>query len=127
AAAVALPAVVTRRPAIEGPGDHREPPRHAGDVLLLRGVHHQQLIGTRARRWQEDPVRRIGNPFLAAEEAYQPVELVVIGTDVGIADGPVGGESVEIAPTEVIGPEPEGDAAPVIGASAHHPRPPPPE
>src|SRR2546430_5627451 len=125
AAAVALAAVVARRPAVERSRQNREPGRNAGDVQLVRGLLDQQLVAARARRRLEYAVRLVGEILFAAEQADQPVDLVVIGGLMVVRDGPCGTQAIPALPLEVVRAEAERDPAPVVGAAPHHAGPPP--
>src|SRR2546425_11996408 len=57
----------------------------------------------------------------------QPVHAVVERRHVLVADRPVVAQAVAGLTLEVVRPEAQGNAAPVVGAAAHHPRPPPAE
>src|SRR5437763_4311996 len=127
AAAVALAAVVAGRPAVERSRQNREPGRNAGDVQLVRGLLDQQLVAARARRRLKHAVRLIGEVLFAAEQADQPVDLVVLGGDIVVRDGPVVAQAIAALPLEVVRAEAERVPAPVVGAAAPHAARPPAE
>ena len=81
AAAAALSAVVTRRPAVERLRQNRQPRRDARDAQLVGGLLDQQLVAARLRRRLEDAVRLVRNAFIRAEDADEAIELVVVGLD----------------------------------------------
>src|SRR5688572_1250598 len=62
---------------------------------------------------------------VVAEDADQFVESIVVRRDVIVPDRPVVAKTVSTGRLEIVGPETQGDSSPVIGASAHHARPPP--
>jgi len=121
AAAVALAAVVARRTAVERPRQDRQARGDAGDPEPIARLLDEQLVTTRLRRRQEDPVRIVAQPFAAAEDPDQPVDPIVVGRDVLVADRPVIAQSVDALAPEVVGPEAERDPAPVVGAAPEHP------
>ena len=121
-AAPALAAVMTRRPAVQRLRQDREPDRDAPDVQALRGLLDQQLVAARLRRRLEDAVRIVGQPFIRSEEADVSVDAVVVGLEVVVGDRPVVAEAVEALASEIVRPEAERNAAPVIGAAAEHAR-----
>src|SRR6187200_3438224 len=55
-----------------------------------------------------------------AEYADEAVELVVVRLHVVVRDRPVIAEPVDRPPPEVVGPEPQRDAAPVVRTAAKH-------
>ena len=61
----------------------------------------------------------------APEQADEVVDAIVVGRDIVIADRPVVAQSIARLPSEIIGAESEGDASPVVRASAEHARAPP--
>ena len=127
AAAVALPAVVTGGPAVQGARENREPRRDTGDAQPVRRLLDQQLVAARLRRREEHSVRLVGEVFLAAEDPDQPVDLVVIGRDVGVRDGPIVAQPVAGFALEVVRTEAQRDPAPVVGSAPDHAGPPPAE
>ena len=122
AAASALAAVVTGRPIVQRLRQDREPDRNAPDVQALRGLLDQQLVAARLRRRLEDAVRIVGQPFIRSEQADVAIDAVVVRLEVVVADRPVVAEAVEALAPEVVRPEAQRDAAPVIGAAAEHAR-----
>src|SRR5690348_11836270 len=65
--------------------------------------------------------------LVRAEDADQPVDLVVVGGYVFVGDRPVVTQPVATLALEVVRPESEGNAAPVIGPAADHTGAPPAE
>ncbi len=127
AAAIALAAVVARRPAVRRLRDDGEAGGDAGDVQRLCGLHDEELVCAGARGRLEDPVRLIRKPLDAAEQADEAVQGVVVRLDLLVRDRPVGRQAVELAPPEVVRTEAERDPPPVVRAPPDHPRPPPAE
>src|SRR5207237_7782188 len=117
---VALAAVVARRPAVERSRQDREPGRNAGDVQPVRGLLDQQLVAARPWRRQEHAVRLVGEGLLAAEDAGQPVGLVIVGRDVLVGDGPDVAQAVAALAREIVWSEAERDPAPVVGTTSDH-------
>src|SRR5207244_10942101 len=91
---VALAAVVARRPAVQRPREDREACRNAGDVKPVGRLLDKQLVATRAWGRQEHAVRLVRQALVAAEEPDQPIDLVVIGCDVVVGDGPIVAQTV---------------------------------
>ena len=91
-----------------------------GDVQLVGRLLDQQLVAARLRRRLEDAVRLVAQSFVAAEEADEVIDAVVVRLDVVVADRPVVAEAVEALAPEVVGAEAQRDAAPVIRAAAEH-------
>jgi hypothetical protein len=58
--------------------------------------------------------------LVAAEDADQVVDAVVVGRDVLVADRPVVAQPVVRLPLEVTRAEAQRDAPPVVGAPAEH-------
>src|SRR6185503_843342 len=127
AAAAALAAVVAGGPAVQRPRQNRQPGRDAGDIETFGGLLHHQLVAARLGRREEQAVGGVGDVLLAPKYAHERLELVVIGTDVVVADRPVVAEPVERLRLEVARPEAQRDATPVVGAATHHAGAPPPE
>ena len=127
AAAAALTAVVTGRAAAQRPGQDRHPRRYARDLEPVAGLLDQPLVGARGGRRLEDAVGLVFQPLARAEQPDHLVELVVVGLDVVVGEGPVVAQPVAAAPLEVPGTEAQRDAAPVVRASSEHARPPPEE
>src|ERR1043166_233237 len=122
AAAVALPAEVALRPTVERLREDRQPGRHARHVEALGRLHDEQLVAPRFGRRQEDAVRGVRNVLVAAEDADQAFELLVVGFDVVVADRPIIAEAVKGVGLEVARAEAQRDATPVVGGAADHPR-----
>src|SRR5439155_1426374 len=80
-----------------------------------------------ARAWRrlEHPVRLVREALLAAEDPDEPVDLVVVRCDVVVGDRPVVAEAVPTLALEVVRPEAQCNAAPVVGAATDHAGPPP--
>src|SRR5438046_5394599 len=104
AAAAALSAVVTRRPAVERLRQNRQPRRDARDAQLVGGLLDQQLVAARLRRRLEDAVRLVRNAFIRAEDTDEAIELVVVRLDVVVRDRPVVAEAIHAAALEVVRP-----------------------
>src|SRR5947207_3140100 len=123
AATATLAAVVARGTSVERPRENRQPRRDAGDVQLLRRFLDQELVAPRLRRRLEDAVGLVREVLqVLAEDADELIDLVVIRLQVLIADRPVVAETVERLAHEIVRPEPQRDAAPVIGSPAEHAR-----
>src|SRR5205814_8732986 len=99
--------------------------RDARDVQPIGRLLDEQLVAARAGRWQKHPVRLVGEVFLAAEDPDQPIDLVVVGRDVLVGDRPIVAEAVSALALEIVRPEAQGNAAPMVGPAAHHAGPPP--
>ena len=97
------------------------------DIDLARAFYVVQLMETGFWHRQEEAIGIVVETFVAAEHADQFVDLVVIGFDIVIADGPVIAEAVGVLALEIQGPEAQGYATPVIGSAAEHAAAPPPE
>ena len=95
AAAAALAAVVAARSAVVRPGEDRKPGGNAGDLEPVRRLLDQQLLAARLRWRQEDAIGMIVQPLVAAEDADQPIDLVVPRLDVVVGDGPVVTQAVD--------------------------------
>ncbi len=124
AAAPTLSAVVARGAAVVRPRQDRETRRHDGNLQLVAGFLDQELVRARPRRRQEDAVRFVLQAGLGrvvrSEYADEAVELVVVRLHVVVRDRPVIAEPVDRPPPEVVRPEPQRDAAPVVRAAAEH-------
>src|SRR2546427_8264766 len=75
AAAVALAAVVTRGPAVQGPREDREARGNAGDVELVGRLFDQELVTARHGGREEHAVGLVREVLLAAKDPDQPVDL----------------------------------------------------
>src|SRR6185437_14010497 len=82
AAAVALAAVVARRPPVQRPREDREACRDARDVQAVGRLLDEQLVAAGEWRRQEHPVRLVRKALPAAEDSDEPVYLVVVRRDV---------------------------------------------
>ena len=125
AAAAALAAVVARHPAVERLREDRQPAGDARDLQLVGGLLDEQLVAARLGRRQEDAVGIVRQALVAAEDADERVDPVVVRLHVLVGDRPVVAETVEALAPEVVGTEAQRDAAPVVRAAAEHPRPEP--
>src|SRR5206468_5548584 len=76
----------------------------------------------RTRRWKKDAVGFVWKIFNRAENADQPIELVVVRLQIVVTDRPVVAEPIDAAAPEIVGAESERNAAPVVGPAAEHPR-----
>src|SRR5437899_490917 len=76
------------------PREGREACRNAGDVKPVGRLLDEQLVATRAWGRQEHAVRLVRQALVAAEEPDQPIDLVVIGCDVVVGDGPIVAQAV---------------------------------
>ena len=92
--------------------------------MLLRIQFADAQLGRRQQDARRG-IRRILQPFVRAEHADQHLHLVIVRRDIVIADRPVKAGAKSRARLEVVGPIAQRDAAPVIGAPAHHALPPP--
>ena len=126
APAAALAAVVALRAAVEGLREDRQPRRDARDVQPLGRLLDRQLVAARLRRRHEDAVRLVRQVALGrevrAEDADEPIELVVVRLQVVVRDRPVVAEAVHALPAEVVRSPAQRDPAPVVRAAAEHPR-----
>ncbi len=124
AAATALRAVMARGAPVQRPGQDREPRRHTGNLQPVGRLLEVQLVRTRQRRRLELAVGLVVQAGLGRvigpEDPDKLVELVVVGLDVVVGEGPVVAEAIHAAAPEVIGAPAQRDAAPVIGAAAEH-------
>src|SRR5690242_2144253 len=68
---------------------------------------------------------RVLHVVVAAIDADQHLDLVVIRGEIGIVHGPVEAQPITRVRLEIVGTVAQRDAAPVIGAPAEHARPPP--
>ena len=68
------------------------------------------------------PSGSFGRSLLAAEDADERVDPVVVRLHVLVGDRPVVAETIEALPAEVVGAEPQRDPSPVIRAAAEHAR-----
>ena len=125
AAAAALAAVVARGAPVVRLGQDRQPRRDDRDVQLLGRLLDQQLVAARPGRRQKNAVRLVRQVLLRAEDADQPIDLVVVRLQIVVGDRPVVAQAVERAAPEIVRPEPQRDASPVVRAAADHPRPEP--
>src|SRR5438270_13748107 len=73
----------------------------------------------------EDAVGVVAEPFVASVQPDESVDPIVIRLHVFVADRPVVAESVDGLASEVVGPEAEGDSAPVVRPAPEHPGAPP--
>src|SRR5437762_4878095 len=125
AAAVALAAIMTAGTPIQWLGEYREPRWDARHAQLIGRLLDEELVAARLRRRLKDAIRLVRQILMAAEEADQPVDPIVVRCNLPIRDRPIVAESVPRLPLEIARAEAERDAPPVIGAAAEHPRPPP--
>ena len=101
-----------------GPMDRHDRHPEGGHVLL--GV---ALAGPRGGRRLQHARRGIGRIFQAvvvAIDTDEHLDLVVVGRDFLVSEGPVKAEAVAAARLEIIGAIAQGMAGPVVGAATHH-------
>src|SRR5690606_21629044 len=99
--------------------------RDAGDLVLVGGALDHAFPAARRGGRMEVAVGVVLQPLVAAEDANQVVDVVVVRLEVVVGDGPVVAESVAGLSLEIVGAETERDASPVIGPAPHHPGAPP--
>ena len=105
----------------------RSPCRYARDVQAIARFLDQQLVTARSRGRLKKSVGLVVNSLAAPVNADELIDPIVVGRDVIVCDRPVVAHSIEALPAEIVRPESERDAAPVIGAPTKHSRPPPEE
>src|SRR6185437_4024975 len=66
-------------------------------------------------------------PLVAAVQADEPVDLIVVGLHVVVADRPIVAQTVAGFPAEVFRSKAQGDSPPMVGPSAEHAGSPPAE
>ena len=118
ASAAALRAVVTGRAAVVRLRQNRQARRNAQDVQLVAGLLDDGFGAARLGRRQKNSVGSAGNVFFRAENSDVGLDFVVVGRDVFVADRPVVAHAVVRADFEIHRRHAQGDASPVIGASA---------
>ena len=110
--------------------EHGAVNRDDGQAEFLGVFLREEFAGAGLRRREQTAVGRVGRVFetvVGAVNADEHLDLVVVGRDIVVADRPVEPETVARVGFEIVGPVTQGDAAPVVGAAAEHPRAPPPE
>src|SRR3981189_2969136 len=120
AAASALSAVMTGWAAVERLGENRHSRRNARDTNFVAGALEDHFAATWLGRRLEDPVGAAGVFFLRPEHADVAFDLVVVGSNVLVGDGPILAKAVASPGSKIHGREAQCDAAPVIRASAHN-------
>src|SRR5205814_8903944 len=93
----------------------------------LRDQLNEKRVAARPGRRQKHAVRLVGEVLLTAEDPDQPVEAVVVRCHVVVGNRPIVAEAVPALALEVVRPEAQGNAAPMIGPAADHAGPPPAE
>src|SRR5467141_91902 len=86
---------------------------HFGEAFLQSDFRAIQLGGA-----LKDAVGKVGEIFFDAGDAEIEIDLVVVGSDVAVADGPIFAVAVAALGLEVVIGEAEGQASPNIGFSA---------
>src|SRR5690606_32949700 len=112
------------------PGQHGPVHRHRRDAVLLRRGGDQQFRNARDGRRLQDPVRgrwHVVQAGIGAADADQGFGPVVPGGDLVVLERPVRAEAIAAFSLEIMRAETQRIAAPVVGASAQHARPPPQE
>ena len=122
ASAAALRAVMAGSTAIVRLGQDRQPRRNAQDVQLVAGLLDDGFGAARLGRRQENSVRSAGNVFFRPEDSDVGLDFVVVRRDVFVAERPVVAHAVVRADLEIHRSHAQGDASPVIGASADNAR-----
>src|SRR5436190_10033076 len=113
---------------IERPGENGLMARYRGDPEALRPLRHKQVTDQRRGRRQQTlgwRIRSVLAPLVGAVDADQQLNLVVVGRDILVTDGPVEPQPVATPGLEVVGAVAQRNPAPVIGPTPQHARPPP--
>ena len=88
--ALALVAVVAGRPPSMRDGQVCHPVRHHPPAEFLADHVAGTKSPARQRHWRKElPVRKLFEPFARAADADKPFHAIVVGREIGIADGPV--------------------------------------
>src|SRR5205823_10199138 len=113
---------------IERPGENGLMARYRGDPEALRPLREKQVTDQRRGRRQQTlgwRIRSVLAPLVGAVDADQQLNLVVVGRDILVTDGPVEPQPVATPGLEVVGAVAQRNPAPVIGPTPQHARPPP--
>ena len=118
ASAATLRAVVAGGTPVVGLGQDRQPRRNAKNIQVVAGLLDNRFGAAGLGRRQENSVGSAGNIFFRTEDSDIGFDLVVVGSNVVVTQGPVVAHAVMRADSEIHRSHAEGDASPVIGASA---------
>ena len=95
-----------------------------GDAeFLFCAILGEEFAGAHFWRWEEDAGRGIGRifeAFVGAEDSGEHFGFIVPGGEVVVGDGPIEADALAGLGFKIVGAVAKGDAAPVIGAAAHH-------
>src|SRR5215831_12362089 len=101
AAAPALSAVMAGGAAVERPGKDREPRRDAWNTDFVAGLFENHFAAARFGRRLENAVGRTGYVFLRAEDTDVAFDLIVVGRNIVVGDGPVVTETIARLGTKI--------------------------
>ena len=93
--------------------------------MFICGFLDRHFPAPRLGRRQENAVGMVPQTFIAAEDADKSIGIVVVRFHVVIRNRPVVPKTIHTLVLEVVWPEAQGDATPVIRAPSHHARTPP--